>query len=254
MQALENASQRKARLGIVSMLIQGFLSGALLAFATTFAFKMSVGLPSGIDAIVATAIFPAGFAMIVLLGLELATGNFAVMSFGLLRGKLRATALVRNWVWVYFGNFLGCIFVGSLLAFILTDGALSARFIAVAEAKTLAYEHGGLHGWMTALVKGILCNWLVALGTVLGFSTMSSFGKIVSTWLPVSMFFGLALEQSVVNMFLIPTAMALGAGISIEQWLLWNQLPVTLGNILGGAILTGTLLHFGHVNTQTASA
>jgi formate/nitrite transporter FocA (FNT family) len=99
---------------------------------------------------------------------------------------------------------------------------------------------------LTAFVKGVLCNWMVALGTVLALSSTSSMGKIAAVWLPVSTFFALALEHSVVNMFVIPTAMMLGADISVGQWLLWNQLPVTLGNLVGGAVLTGLLLHFAN--------
>jgi formate/nitrite transporter FocA (FNT family) len=84
---------------------------------------------------------------------------------------------------------------------------------------------------------------MVALGTMLALSSTASTGKIASIWLPVSTFFALALEHSIVNMFVIPTAMMLGADITPAQWLVWNQIPVTLGNIVGGAVLTGLLLH-----------
>jgi formate/nitrite transporter FocA (FNT family) len=160
--------------------------------------------------------------------------------------------MLPKWGGVYFGNFLGCAFAGLLFAIALTGafahdaGALGAKVIAVAESKTLAYVAAGWHGWLTAFVKGVLCNWMVALGTVLALSSTSSMGKIAAVWLPVSTFFALALEHSVVNMFVIPTAMMLGADISVGQWLLWNQLPVTLGNLVGGAVLTGLLLHFAN--------
>ena len=87
---------------------------------------------------------------------------------------------------------------------------------------------------------------MVALGTVLGMSSTSNTGKIAAIWLPVSTFFALALEHSVVNMFVMPTAILLGADISVGQWLFWNQIPVTLGNVVGGALLTGLLLHYAH--------
>jgi formate/nitrite transporter len=252
MEEVEAAAKKKAGLGLHPMLLKGFLSGALLAYATAFAFKASDGLPGGASALVAGAVFPVGFAMIVLLGLELATGNFAVLPVGIVRGRVGWNQTLRNWGWVYLGNFLGCIFVGLLLAIALTEafsqdaGALGARIIAVAQSKTLAYEHAGANGWLTAVVKGLLCNWMVALGTVLGMSSTSSTGKIASVWLPVSTFFALALEHSIVNMFVIPTAMLLGAEITVAQWLIWNQTPVTLGNIVGGALFTGLLLHYGN--------
>jgi formate/nitrite transporter len=250
MEEVEAASRKKAALGRGTMLLRGFLSGALLAYATAFAFKASNGLPPGPAALVAGAVFPVGFAMIVLLGLELSTGNFALLAVGVARRIATFGATLRNWGWVYCGNFLGSVFVGGLLAIALTEaflsdgGALGARLIAVAESKTLAYEHAGLHGWATAFVKGVLCNWMVTLGSVLGLSSTSNTGKIAAIWLPISTFFALALEHSVVNMFVIPTAMVLGAEISTAQWLLWNQIPVTLGNVVGGAGLTGLLLHY----------
>lgn len=249
MERVEAASRKKAGLSVRSMLLMGFLSGALLAYATAFAFKASDGLPGGAAALVSGAVFPVGFAMIVLLGLELVTGNFAVMSVGMARGSLDFRETVRNWCWVFLGNFLGSVFVGFLLALALTEGfsqgagPLGAKIIVVAQSKTLSYEQAGASGWLTAFVKGILCNWMVALGTVLGLSSTSAAGKIAAVWLPVSTFFALALEHSVVNMFVIPTAMMLGADITAGQWLAWNQVPVTLGNVLGGAVLTGLLLH-----------
>lgn len=254
MEEAELASKKKAGLTVQSMLLTGFLSGALLAYATAFAFKASGGLPEGISSLVAGAIFPAGFAMIVLLGLELATGNFAILPIGIVRGKVTYREMLRNWGWVYLGNFLGSIFTGFLFALTLTEmftgdpGALGAKIIAVAQSKTLVYEHAGLNGWITAFAKGLLCNWMVALGTVLGLSSLSTAGKIAAIWLPISMFFALALEHSIVNMFVIPTAILLGADITTGQWLVWNQIPVTLGNIIGGAVFTGLLLHHAHAS------
>jgi formate/nitrite transporter len=250
MEEVEAASIKKADLSTRAMLLKGFLSGALLAYATCLAFKASEGFASGAAALISGAVFPVGFAMIVLLGLELATGNFAVLPVGIVRGKTTYWGMLRNWGWVYLGNFLGCVFVGFLLSVMLTEGfiqgagPLGTKIAAAAQSKTVVYEHAGAAGWWTAFVKGILCNWMVALGTVLGMSSTSTTGKIAAIWLPVATFFALALEHSVVNMFVIPTAMILGADIGPTQWLFWNQLPVTLGNIVGGALLTGLLLHY----------
>lgn len=250
MEEVEAASKKKAGLDVGTMLVKGFLSGALLAYGTALAFKVSAGLPENIAALVSGAVFPVGFAMIILLGMELATGNFAVLPVGVLRGKTTLDKLLRNWVWVYVGNFFGCVFVGFLLAIALTEafleghGALGDKIIAVATSKTLVYEHAGANGWLTAFVKGILCNWMVAMGTVLGMISTSATGKVVAIWLPVSTFFALAFEHSIVNMFVMPTAILLGADITVGQWLFWNQIPVTLGNIIGGTVFTGMLLHY----------
>lgn len=260
MDKVEAASRKKAGLSVRGMLLMGFLSGALLAYASAFAFKASDGLPGGTAALVSGVVFPVGFAMIVLLGLELVTGNFAVLAVGMARGAVGWRETLRNWGWVFLGNFLGSVFVGFLLALALTEGfsqgagPLGARIIAIAQSKTLSYEHVGASGWLTAFVKGILCNWMVALGTILGMSSTSATGKIAAIWLPVSTFFALALEHSVVNMFVIPTAMILGADITVGQWLFWNQIPVTLGNVLGGAVLTGLLLHNCYGKTPRADS
>lgn len=250
MEEVEAACTKKAALGARSLLLKGFLSGALLAYATSLAFQAAEGFTGGAAVLISGAVFPVGFAMIVLLGLELATGNFAVLTIGTVRGRTSCAGMLRNWGWVYLGNFLGCVFLGFLLPLVLTEGftqgsgALGAKIIAVARSKTLVYEHAGFYGWLSAFVKGVLCNWMVALGTILGISSTSTTGKIAAIWLPVSTFFALALENSVVNMFVIPAAMILGDDIGPAQWLFWNQLPVTLGNIVGGAVLTGLLLHY----------
>ena len=252
MDEVHSASIKKAHLDIHSMLLNGALSGALLALSTVFAFRAFDGLSGGVANLVAGATFPVGFAIIVLLGLELVTGNFAVLTMGVLGRKITLSATLRNWSWVMLGNLLGSLFVGALLAFALTKGflhepgPLGDKLIATALSKTVDYQHDGFNGWMSALVKGLLCNWLVALGTVLGMVSSSTIGKVMAVWLPIATFFALALEHSVVNMFVIPTAMLLGADISLEQWLLWNQLPVTAGNAIGGALLTGALLHYSH--------
>ena len=130
MEEAELASKKKAGLTVQSMLLTGFLSGALLAYATAFAFKASGGLPEGISSLVAGAIFPAGFAMIVLLGLELATGNFAILPIGIVRGKVTYREMLRNWGWVYLGNFFGSIFCRKGMSFSIN---CSCRFLVPVE-------------------------------------------------------------------------------------------------------------------------
>ena len=150
MEEVEAASKKKAGLPVGGMLVKGFLSGALLAYGTALAFKCSLGFTEGSAALVAGAVFPVGFAMIILLGMELATGNFAVLPVGVLRGKVTLDKMFRNWGWVYLGNFFGCVFVGFLIAialdprlFLNLTDSLGEKIIAVAISKTLVYEHAG---------------------------------------------------------------------------------------------------------------
>jgi formate/nitrite transporter FocA (FNT family) len=96
---------------------------------------------------------------------------------------------------------------------------------------------------ITAFVKAMLCNWLVCLGVVMAMTSTSTIGKLVGAWLPISVFFAQGFEHTVVNMFIIPTGMLMGAKVTVSDWWLWNQIPVTLGNLVGGFTFTGLALY-----------
>ncbi len=236
----------KANLPLKDLLIRGFLSGAFLGYATVLAFTTTVQTGLGVAG---ALLFPVGFSMIVLLGLELVTGNFATVPMAVMSKEATGRGLGYNWFWVFTANLAGSVFFGSLFFLYITkvghtyDVDVIQRVIAVAEDKTLVYKEQGALGMIVVFVKAFLCNWMVTLGVVLGMASTSSLGKIVGLWLPIFSFFALGLEHSVVNMFVIPTAMMLKAPISAGDWWFWNQIPVTIGNIAGGFILTGYLLH-----------
>lgn len=234
----------KSRLRVPDLLVRGFLSGALLGFATTLAFTATLQTKLGI---VGALVFPVGFVMIVLLGLELVTGNFALIPLAVREGRASAGALVANWSWVFVGNLLGGVVYALLYtATLAPDSEMTRQLIAVSEAKTLGYAKLGLHGLQIAVAKAILCNWMVTLGVVMALTSQSTIGKIAAMWLPILTFFGQGFEHSVVNMFVIPAGMLLGAHLSAADWWLWNQIPVTLGNIIGGMVFTGLALHYTH--------
>ena len=130
-------------------------------------------------------------------------------------------------------------------------GPVGDRIAAIADAKTLAYATHGGAGWASEFVKAMLCNWMVTVGTILAFASRSTIGKITAMWLPITVFFAHGYEHSIVNMFLIPAGMLLGAHVSIGQWWLWNQIPVTLGNMLGGALFTGAALWYTFARKQS---
>jgi len=246
--AMVETGSRKLALSTADLLIRGILSGAILGVATSLAFTgaFSTGQP-----LVGALIFPVGLIMIVLLGLELVTGSFALVPLPWLEGRAGAGAgaVVANWGWVFLGNLIGSIAYGALIAIALTDmGAIepagvAARLVAAAEAKTTGYAAYGFAGFVTVFVKGILCNWMVCLAVVLAMSTTSTIGKIACAWMPVFVFFAQGFEHSVVNMFIIPTGMMMGAKVSVADWWLWNQIPVTLGNLVGGFFFTGFALY-----------
>ncbi|MGA2692133.1 MAG: formate/nitrite transporter family protein [Opitutaceae bacterium] len=244
----------KAALGAKDILIRGSLSGALLACATSLAFTASAqtNLP-----LVGAIIFPVGFVMIILLGLELVTGSFAIVPLGALEGHSRWGRVAGNLSMVFIANLLGSVAYGVLLYLALTQcgadapAGIATKIAAAAEAKTLAYAAHGPAGFATAFVKGVLCNWLVCLGVVLPMTTSSMLGKVVGAWIPIMTFFAQGFEHSVVNMFIIPTGILFGAKVTVGSWWLWNQIPVTLGNLVGGLLFTGLFLYWTHSSPRT---
>jgi formate/nitrite transporter len=250
-----SAAFRKASLPVRDLLIRGFLAGGLLAYATSL---VCIVLSQNVPPIVGAILFPVGFVMLVLLGLELATGNFALLPMGWATCELSFKSLLRNLGWVYLGNLIGSLFYALLFYLALTNcgatggGAVGELIKTAAQKKTLAYSALGLRGWETAVVKGILCNWMVTLGAVLAMASRSTIGKIVAMWLPIMTFFAHGYEHSIVNMFLIPTGMLFGASISVRQWWIWNQIPVTLGNLISGMFLTGLALYVTHMPKKAA--
>ena len=244
--AMAESGARKARLSVPDLLIRGALSGAILGFATSLADATTVA--SG-NAVVGAVLFPVGFIMIVLLNLELVTGAFAIMPVAAMAGRASPAQVLRNWVYVYLGNLLGALGYAVLFAaassqfFTAAPDPVGAKAVAIAVAKTAPYIKAGAAGWLTCFTKAILCNWMVCLGTVMGLISRSTLGKIIAAWMPIMGFFAQGLEHSVVNMFAIPAGILLGAPVSWTDWVFANQIPVTLGNLVGGMVFTGLALY-----------
>jgi len=238
------AGGAKGQLPVKDLLVRGILAGSLLGFATTLAFTATLQTKVGLTG---ALVFPVGFVMIVLLGLELVTGNFALLPLALREGRATPGALAANWAWVFVGNLIGSVFYAALFSLTVTpDSEMARQLVAVAEAKTLGYARLGTYGLLVAGSRAVLCNWMVTLGVVMALTSQSTIGKIAAMWLPILTFFAQGFEHSVVNMFAIPAGMLLGARVSIADWWLWNQIPVTLGNMLAGVLLTGFALYATH--------
>ncbi len=232
----------KSGLPASQLLLRGALSGALLGFATTVAFTATA---QGLPPIVGAILFPVGFAMIVILGLELVTGSFALLPAAWLAGETGLLRVLWSLAWVFAGNLAGGCLYAWMYAAVQTQfhhipaSGAGASIVAAAQAKTLGYEKLGPTGLWLAILKAALCNWMVCTGVVMGMTSRSTLGKIAGCWLPVFTFFALGYEHSVVNMFLIPAGIWMGAPVSLREWWLWNQLPVTLGNLAGGVLFVG---------------
>jgi formate/nitrite transporter FocA (FNT family) len=102
-------------------------------------------------------------------------------------------------------------------------------------------------------VKAMLCNWLVCLGVTMGMSSTSVAGKVLGCWLPIVLFFAQGFEHAVVNMSLFPLGLMLGANAGAGTFLLWNELPVTIGNLVGGFTFTGLALFVAYAGEGRAA-
>jgi formate/nitrite transporter FocA (FNT family) len=197
--AMVETGSRKLSLAPPDLMIRGVLAGGILGVATSLAITaaVSTGQP-----IVGAAIFPVGLVIIVLLGLELVTGSFALVPLPWLTRSASGSAVLSNWGWVFLANLIGSVIYGVLLAIALTNmgavepSGVAARIVQIAEAKTTGYAAFGFAGLVTVFVKAILCNWMVCLAVVLAM-----------------------------------------------DWWLWNQIPVTLGNLVGGFLFTGLAIY-----------
>lgn len=247
--AIVHAGVDKTELTIPQMIFRGMLAGAILGAATTVALTAAAqtGLP-----IVGAVLFPVGFVIIILLGLELVTGSFALIPLAIMEGRATLRNGAKNFSVVIASHIVGAVFYALLYVIAITymgtvdTDPMVQAIIDIAEHKVLPYEAVGAGGIVVVIIKAMLCNWMVAIGTIIAYTSKSTSGKIMAMWLPVTIFFSLGFEHAVVNMFAIPAGMMLGADISVGQFLGWNLIPVLIGNFLGGALLTAVPLYFSH--------
>ena len=233
------------------LVLRGMLAGAYLGIATSMA--VTAAVETGLW-IVGSLLFPFGLALAVLLGTEIITGSFALIPCTAVAscGKVGLRRVLANWSWVFLGNLLGSTLYALLFALCLTTAwdnavpAVGAKLIAMAEGKTLYYASHGSAGLLTVFTKAILCNWMVSLAVVAAYASTSFTGKLFAIWGPTVLFFSQGFEHAVVNMFVMPVGMLLGANVSFSSWWMWNQIPVTLGNLVGGMLFTGLALYMTH--------
>jgi formate/nitrite transporter len=240
------------------LVLRGMLAGAYLGIGTSMAVTAAVETGYWI---VGSLLFPFGLALAILLGAEIITGSFALLPCSAVDGQQNAglRQVFANWGWVFLGNLLGSILYAGLFAIALTTAgdaqinAVGTKLIAIAQAKTNYYASHGSAGLLAVFTKGMLCNWMVSLAVVAAYMSTSFSGKILAIWGPTLLFFSQGFEHAVVNMFLIPIGMMLGGDISFSNWWLWNQIPVTLGNLLGGMLFTGLAMYAAHHVVAPAS-
>lgn len=255
-----NAGIKKANLSITNQFILGILAGAFIAFGSQVS-NMAVHtiVNVSIGKLISGLIFPAGLILVIAAGAELFTGN-CLMIFALLEKKITLPQLLRSWIVVYLGNLAGGIFTAFLISWSgqlnYTGGLLGAFTIKAAAVKISL-------PFFNAFVLGILCNWLVCLAVWTSYGAKDAAGKVLMIFFPIWLFVASGFEHIVANMYYISAgiiakcnpsyvsrAIELGISQNAVESLNWfsmfakNLLPVTLGNILGGAVLVGFVYWF----------
>ncbi len=236
----------------LTVFVLGILAGAYIGFggllSTTVTFDMASRWGIGFTKILGGAAFSVGLMLVVIAGAELFTGNNLMVSSVMMK-EITFSTMLKRWGVVFLANFIGSIIIALVFYFSglwkTGDGALGA-----AAVKT-AYNKVAL-GFGEALWRGIGCNWLVCLAVWMALAARQIIGKIFAIFFPIMAFVAIGFEHSVANMYFIPTGILLmnGAGFSsvpgvdpnILGWInfLWrNLLPVTIGNIIGGAVFVG---------------
>ena len=251
----ESSGVAKAALGPFRMFALAVLAGAFIALGAIFATTVTTGstLSFGLTKLLAGLVFCLGLILVIGAGAELFTGNnLIVMAWA--NGKVTTGNLLRNWVIVYLGNFAGSVATAVIMLFsqqyTFANGALGQNVLNIANGKVnLAFGQ--------AVVLGIMCNALVCLAVWLCMGARSATDKIMAIIFPITAFVAAGFEHSVANMYFIPMGLLVKSNASADFWsqigtsaaaysdLTWgnfflrNLLPVTIGNIIGGALMVG---------------
>jgi formate/nitrite transporter len=246
-----DAGEEKVYYATKDTLIRAFMAGALLALAAIFA--IIVGMKTG-SPLLGAVLFPVGFILLYLLKFDLLTGVFMLVPLAWIdkRENITLGQVFRVFGLVFVGNFAGALVVAFMMAFIFTygfdtdGGAIAQKVGHIGEARTLGYSSHGIGGWITIFIRGMLCNWMVSTGVAVALISSSVIGKIFAMWMPIMLFFFMGFEHSVVNMFLFPFSMIMGGGFTIMDYLVWNEIPTVLGNIVGGLLFVGLPIYYSH--------
>jgi formate/nitrite transporter len=259
--------KRKAELTVIKQFLLGLMAGLFIAFASQGSNQAIHTINSiGTAKLIAGALFACGLMLVIIAGGELFTGN-CLMLIACMEKRITALSMLRSWAVVYLGNLAGSL-LGVFL--ILNSGQLdfSGGMLGAFTIKTAAYKTGLSFG--KAFCMGILCNILVCAAVWMACAAKDISGKILAVFFPIWLFVASGFEHCIANMYFIPAGIlakanshwlqqALAAGMTQEQiaslntktFLINNLVPVTLGNIVGGTILTGLVYWFIYLRSST---
>jgi formate transporter len=262
---------KKANMDRLTMFGLSVLAGAFISlgaiFSTTVVAGAAGALPYGVIRLLAGLVFSLGLILVIVGGAELFTGNtLIVMAWA--SAKVTTAQLIRNWIIVYLGNFVGAILTVIIMflsgQFAFGNGAVGAAALATAHTKVQL-------GFTQAVALGIMCNALVCLAVWLTYSARTTTDRILAIVPPITAFVAAGFEHSIANMYFIPIALLIKAWAPDTFWALidktpadfgaltWNNfvvvnlLPVTIGNIIGGAVLVGAVYWLIYLRTAAAA-
>ena len=249
-----DAGESKVFMSTRDTLIRAYMAGATLALAAAFA--VTINVTTGVP-LLGAVLFPVGFVMLYLMGFDLLTGVFVLCPLALIdkRPGVTLAGVLRNWSLVFVGNFAGAFTVAVMMAIIVTFGfstppdKVGMAIGVIGENRTVGYAAHGAAGMLTLFIRGMLCNWMVSMGVVGAMISTSVSGKVIAMWMPIMLFFFMTFEHSIVNMFLFPSGLLLGGKFSIMDYLIWNEIPTVVGNLVGGLAFTGLTLYATHAKT-----
>ncbi len=235
-------------------IIRAYMAGAILALWAAFAVTVNVLTKQPLAGAI---LFPGGFCLLYLLGFDLLTGVFTLAPLALIDKRPGVTlgGVLRNWGLVFTGNFAGAFTVALMMAIIFTFGfsvepnEIGQKIGTIGESRTVGYADHGAAGMLTLFIRGVLCNWMVSTGVVAAIMSTHVTGKIIAMWMPITLFFYMGFEHSIVNMFLFPSGLMLGGNFSLYDYLIWNEIPTVVGNLVGGITFVGLTLYSTHVRT-----
>ncbi|PLX82934.1 MAG: FdhC protein [Desulfuromonas sp.] len=237
---------------ILKTIVLSLLAGFYIAFgaelATLVTSDASQHLGVGVTRLLGGSVFSLGLMLVVICGAELFTGN-SLLPKAALEGHIPWSKIARNWVVVILGNLVGSLFFAWLMvqSELWQTGRVAEHAVGIAAAKCQL-------PFGVALIRGILCNWLVCLAVFMATAARDITGKMFACYMPIMAFVASGFEHSVANMYFIPTGLLLKARLGLEapglEWssfFITNLIPVTLGNIIGGVVFVGFAYWFVHL-------
>ncbi len=266
-QKAEDVGLRKANLDFLTLFFLSILAGAFIGLGAIFSTTVTTGgavLPYGINRLLAGLSFCLGLILVIVGGAELFTGNTLII-MGFMSGKVPLKKLLRNWGIVYLGNFVGsgltAIAMFLTKQYTFANGNVGLNILNIAESKCKL-------DFVQAIMLGLICNALVCLAVWLTFSAGTTTDKILAIVFPISAFVAAGTEHSVANMYFIPIGLMVkifgGAAffenigktaldfpnLTLSNFFLDNLLPVTIGNIIGGAVMVGLIYWFVYLRKK----